>query len=507
MYTNNTQPNKWIYRSTVLVLAISLLGGCSQSQQLGMEDNPQKILEMKLNNPEVVLTSNQSITLVDHCAELGEQNAIAATHRVTCLTLGNTGVGKSTFLNGVMGCKLKSVRPRELGLGGMKKVVIVDPESTQAEVTPIGHEGTSKTFLPRIVQDHNNPTSAYCDCPGFSDNRGEEINIANAINVRRVLQQASDVKAVFLTEYFDLIGSRGRNIEAMEKMCEQMFGNVDNLRRNQNSVLLGVTKAPLYEDDEPVTQEMVRSLLTRNNRPISQILANHLFLFDPLDRATDNPDFWSLERCRTEIAQLEPIPQHAATSLFQTALTDSDQTKLKRIMRDQAAQLARTLENDDYEKAGKYWQSLARLQVIESDEVERMVGEHALVKIQHHVTGCIGAFKSYAIQYQFDQAERQLALLKMLASHFPNADLKVNLAALEALLTQCKEKKAEEQSNTDKKLAAAKQKAVQEVREEMEQKLAQLETQLRTAEQKNRRRQQRQQPDVSINVTLQVPLD
>jgi hypothetical protein len=41
--------------------------------------------------------------------------------------------------------------------------------------------------MPQIVRDLDNNDMAYCDCPGFSDNRGAEINIANAINTRRVL--------------------------------------------------------------------------------------------------------------------------------------------------------------------------------------------------------------------------------------------------------------------------------------------------------------------------------
>ena len=55
-----------------------LLGGCSRAHQLGMEDNPQEILNTKLNNPHAELTPNQSISLVNHCAALGEHNAAPA---------------------------------------------------------------------------------------------------------------------------------------------------------------------------------------------------------------------------------------------------------------------------------------------------------------------------------------------------------------------------------------------------------------------------------------------
>ena len=84
-----------------------------------------------------------------------------------------------------------------------------------------------------------------------------------------------------------------------------------------------------------------------------------------------------------------------------------------------------------------------------------------------------------------DQEERQLALLRMLTSHFPNTDLRVSLAELEALLAQCMERKAEEPRNTDKELAAAKQKGVQQVREEMEQKIQQMISQLEDTLRKN----------------------
>ena len=440
-----------------------------------------EILNTKLNNPHVELTPNQSISLVNHCATLGEENAVQAAGKEVLMVLGNTGTGKSTLLNCLLGCKMKLVKPRALGLSGVKRVAVVDPESIRPEVVIIGHGKQSHTFMPQIVPDLDHTHGACCDCPGFSDNRGAEINIANAINTRRILQQARGVKAVFLTDYYGLLADRGRSIEAMANMCLQMFGSADNLRKHKDSVLLGITKAPLYEDDEPLTRSMVQSLLVQENTPIAQILANRIFLFDPLDRGIDNSDFWTIQRCRTEIAQLRSIPQHEAATMFQTVLTGDDQTKLKHIMRAQASALAASLERNDYQAAGSHWQSLARLRVIGNEEVETMVGEHALSRAQYHVSGCVRAFREYAVRYEFDQAERQLALLRMLTIHFSNENIEVSLVALESLLAQYKEKKTEEQRDRDNKLAAAKREAVQGVREEMEQKVQRMLAQLENA--------------------------
>ena len=129
-----------------------------------------------------------------------------------------------------------------------------------------------------------------------------------------------------------------------------------------------------------------------------------------------------------------------------------------------------------------------------------MVGEHALSRVRQRVLGCVGVFREYAAQYEFDQAERQLALLRMLTSHFPNTDLQVSLVELESLLAQYKEKKTEEQSNRDQKLAAAKQEAVRKVQEEMEQKLEQLRTQLEMAQLESSQSEQ----NITINIDVQL---
>jgi hypothetical protein len=50
-----------------LSLVTLLLGSCSRSQQLGMGETSQEILDRKLNNPEAILTPDQSITLRDLC--------------------------------------------------------------------------------------------------------------------------------------------------------------------------------------------------------------------------------------------------------------------------------------------------------------------------------------------------------------------------------------------------------------------------------------------------------
>jgi energy-coupling factor transporter ATP-binding protein EcfA2 len=453
-------------------LVTLLLGSCSRPHQLGMEDDPQEILDNKLRNPEAVLTPDQSITLLNHCAELGEQNAAHAANKIVTMVVGNTGAGKSTTLNALLGCQMKAVRPRELGLPGVKRIVIVDPESSRKEVMPIGHHGRqSQTFLPQIVQNPDNPNSAYCDCPGFSDTRGAEINIANAINIRKILQQATGVKAVFLTQYSDLIGSRGNNIRAMESVCHQMFSGIKNLRRYQNSVLLGITKAPLYEEGELVTKNMVRGLLTDANSDIATILANRIFLFDPLDRATDNLDFWHREQLRTVISQLRHIPQQQAKNLFQTTLTDGDQVHLLDTVRQLRPKMVNAITQGDIPALGQHWQLLQRLKVVEHPEVDQLI-EGAVVPAINMALRQLGDMETWTKAYNFDQAEAHIALLTQLIQQLPGATLDINPDVLRQHLARCREQYEE------CKRCKSREEEIRRLREEMATKQMELETRI-----------------------------
>lgn len=59
------------------------------------------------------------------------------------------------------------------------------------------------TFIPDIV---HGDTFSLVDCPGWGDNRGPEINIANAVNIKAMIAEAQGVRVVILLNYFSLLG-------------------------------------------------------------------------------------------------------------------------------------------------------------------------------------------------------------------------------------------------------------------------------------------------------------
>ena len=102
MYTTNQMFSEFLFHIALLVLGTTLLSSCDQSQQLGIEDNPQELLERKLNDPDTVLTPDQSISIISHGTQPGEQNATNAADKVVTVFMGNTGAGKSATINSLM---------------------------------------------------------------------------------------------------------------------------------------------------------------------------------------------------------------------------------------------------------------------------------------------------------------------------------------------------------------------------------------------------------------------
>ena len=68
------------------------------------------------------------------------------------------------------------------------------------------------------------PGYAFADCPGFLDNRGFEINVANAVNIKQTLAAARSVRVVVLINYFSLRADRGKGVRELTQILADLFG-------------------------------------------------------------------------------------------------------------------------------------------------------------------------------------------------------------------------------------------------------------------------------------------
>ena len=478
-----------------------------------------ELLSMKLNARNITLDTVDSATIVHYCAELGDQNAAAHNDKDGLAILGDTGTGKSTSINHWMGCRMVLRTPEELeemGIEGeLEDAIVVHPDSERPEAASIGHGMVSHTLIPQIIQDPNQDERVYIDCPGFSDNRGAEINIANAINTKRALRQASGVKAVFLASYPGLIDSRGESIRSLEHMCQQLFGGVDNLRNHQNSVLLGMNRAPLQTN-----LNRIRTRLTQSGSPTMQILANRLFFYDPLERGGE--DFWSREQFLAEIEQMPSIPQRVAHNLFQTVLTEGDKVMLQRIVGHQVDAMNNALEQSDYPAADRCWNLLNQLRIIEHGEIDELMERQVRPHMRAYAQERTAVFNRHAAQHDFTEAENLLRSLRAFDLHFPDEDL-VDLEGLEATLqtaraqytaqreeAEARQKAEEARQRAEKarqRAEEARQRAEEErdrarrEREAMEARIRRREAELEEA----RRRRRGEKPVIGAQIQIEVP--
>ncbi len=375
----------------------------------------KSLLRRKLDDPDAELSEAESIALLTHCVHEGELNAEKIRGKDALMVIGNTGAGKSTCLNYLIGCKLEGKNPHELGLDGLEELIVIAPDSPLGEVMPISHEETSKTFIPQVEASRTDPSIAYCDCPGFLDNRGAEINIANAVNIRRTLQAARSVKTLILINYHSLLADRSRGLRETLSICSQLFGKPANLERYQSSLLLGVTKSPVG-----MSLEGMRAFIAKSNLPIVEVLSKRVFLYDPLDRG--NADFWVHAQFVRAIDELQGIPQRESDKLFRTVLTDGDERKLLDIVEKQSKDLEVALHRKQYVRAAGYWRSMHRLSVIDHYSVERLLNTSCL-KLQKMLSRKVGEFRKYCMDYRFREAEIRLDELRELSSHFSKEDL------------------------------------------------------------------------------------
>ena len=399
------------------------------------------LIERKLKEPQCQLSVEESLDLLTTCVRYGNANAEKIAEKDAVIVIGNTGAGKSTFVNYLSGCTMVLKSPEELGLDEVDDIVVVKSKSEGGaldEIMPIGHTKKSKTFMPQVETDRATQIT-YCDCPGFLDNRGAEINIANAVNIKAALTRAKTVKVVILINYHSLRADRGRGLSDMLKICSNLFGNERNLEHYQNSIILGITQVPLSWK-----LERVQKWITKDTPDIMKTLSTRLFLSDPLDRLLEGG--LSREECLKKIRNLDPIPN--PDRIFQTVLTDTDEKTLMRIVEKMSEEIQTHLNKNNLPKAAERLRHLKRLTVINHSVVERLLSENKL-KLVAHFQKIIDAFKTHCHFENFSSAEKVLEELKEIEKNFPEEN-NINIKELQNYEKKSKERYRQRQEKERK---------------------------------------------------------
>ena len=352
--------------------------------------NVDELIQRKLDQPFTKLNAHESIALLMGCINRGELEAEKAVNQELIVFIGNTGAGKSTFANYLYGCKMVRKKPSDLGITGPDKIVIVKPDSPVKEIMPIGHSKKSMTFMPQIESDATQNVT-YCDCPGFLDNRGFEINTANAVNIKNAFIKAKSVKVIILINYHSLRADRGRGLSDMIRICCNLFGSKENLIKYKNSIHLCVTQIPLAqvadEEEGDNTQSVDDLQKWIADTPLDdsfemstlKTLADRLFIYDPLD----NPKLQytgalARKEIFSKIKDLHPI--ETPQNIFKTVLTPEDEKGLISICEEIKNNIERGFQEkflyaEDFESIAELFENLKKLEIIDHIQVTKLMAE------------------------------------------------------------------------------------------------------------------------------------
>jgi energy-coupling factor transporter ATP-binding protein EcfA2 len=251
-----------------------------------------ELVKRKLAGPGTTLTPAESRACLVGCIQQGKGVAKLAQGKRIVVVLGNTGAGKSAFVNLLHGCTFAYEDDDKM---------VVRHDSPVEELMRIGHSSTSETFLPQ-VEDAGRCLGdgfAFVDCPGFLDNRGFEINVANAVNVRHAVATASSAVVVVVVNYYSLRADRGKGLHDLLSILLGLFGSVERIKAHAPSVMLAIAHAPVTHPEtgaamtleryqrslldpsglDETTGEVLRALLDREGSA---------FLFHLLGRGDDS---------------------------------------------------------------------------------------------------------------------------------------------------------------------------------------------------------------------------
>ena len=339
-----------------------------------------QLVKDKLRNPNLKLTVDQQIECLDTCIQYGAAEAAKAEGRDLLMVIGNTGAGKSTMVNFIAGCTMERVTRKKAGLTGgnlKQKIVRTAADSARKEVMKIGHSNQSQTFTPDVA--HDNATGfTFCDCPGFLDNRGPEINIANAVNIKQTIGMALSVRVIVLINYHSLVADRGRGIKELIHILRDLFGgSADLLVKHAPALLVGVSQAPKMDDDGDLREMdefmdiiMDKSGLSEEQEKLIDALGANVFVSHPVE-GMGNASWLTRPQLIECINTLDPITD--PSNIFSTVLTAEDEQALHDIAGKMQTRIDSFMDERAYKEAASALDQFCVIDVIDNNRVTRLL--------------------------------------------------------------------------------------------------------------------------------------
>ncbi|GFS60635.1 uncharacterized protein TNIN_366091 [Trichonephila inaurata madagascariensis] len=143
------------------------------------------------------------------------------------MVLGNTGSGKSAFVQWIAGDNSKLVATEVAEKSG--EFIIEDNDRIGDSTIK------SKTVFPELITDIGTDTAFY-DCPGFSDTRSTSHDIATTYFIKTVLDYVESTKLIFIINYPSV--RKGVERQDFMKLVRHVTDLVKDVDKFRNSIAI-----------------------------------------------------------------------------------------------------------------------------------------------------------------------------------------------------------------------------------------------------------------------------
>lgn len=197
-------------------------------------------------------TSNEQ-KILDNIIAKNDQLALGP-EKDAVLVVGPVGSGKTALTLLLTGAELEA---KEIA-GTDGDLRIIDKYNQISESTTAK---TAKTIVPNLIFDDINGT-AYYDCPGFSDTKEVNADIASTFTLRKLLNFIESLKFIFTVNYESIkpavrVQPGSFNFGTFGKFESNLFNHLEKYR---DAIALVVTKVPNNLDDAAVIESIAVAL-------------------------------------------------------------------------------------------------------------------------------------------------------------------------------------------------------------------------------------------------------
>lgn len=159
----------------------------------------------------------------------------SVTQKDIVLVLGNTGAGKSTTINYLLGGKAENT-------GDSRDPIVSYPDPNDERAKVGRNTGRSKTVFPRAYENKDKSIYHLCDTPGFEETRGIEKVVVVSASTKAAIKKARAIKALMVViDYSSFSSEKAAGLVALSKQLGKLIKNTDNL---SSSILFIISKAP-----------------------------------------------------------------------------------------------------------------------------------------------------------------------------------------------------------------------------------------------------------------------